>query len=200
MKPLARTEKLVVREIGDGLQIWDEEQRQEFELHAVTAAVWRHADGQRTVAELAELVAQQLGMAADEDLIWAALDRLADARLLAARLAPPAAQPFSRRNLLRRVGVAAALAVAAALPATPAAGQTGGQQEQNQKQQEQKQKQGQEQKQKQQEQKQKQGQEQKQKEQKQKSPREQNQKQQEQKQKQPGGEQKQKEQKSKQRP
>jgi hypothetical protein len=116
MKPLARTEGLVIRESADGLRIQDTLENQEYKLHRITAAVWRNANGLRAIADLAELVSRQLGLTADEERIWAALDRLADAKLLVARLAPPAGgQHLSRRTLLRRLGLAAAVALPAVL-------------------------------------------------------------------------------------
>lgn len=58
--------------------------RGEVQLRGVAAAVWRQADGARSVEELAAAVN------ADVSAVWAALDELGDAELLSERVAPPA--------------------------------------------------------------------------------------------------------------
>jgi hypothetical protein len=58
--------------------------RGEVQLRGVAAAVWRQADGARSVDELAAAVN------ADASAVWAALDELGDADLLSERVAPPA--------------------------------------------------------------------------------------------------------------
>ena len=59
-------------------------QRGEVQLRGVAAAVWRNADGARSVAELAAAAG------AEESSVWAALDELGDADLLSERVAAPA--------------------------------------------------------------------------------------------------------------
>jgi len=58
--------------------------RGEVQLSGVAAAVWRQADGARSVEELAAAVN------ADVSAVWAALDELGDADLLSERVGPPA--------------------------------------------------------------------------------------------------------------
>ena len=77
-------------------------------VDAVTGYVYAHADGTRTVAELAAGMHAAGVAAADVTLVHEALDRLADAGLLAERVAPPAG--VSRRVLLQRLVGGSALA------------------------------------------------------------------------------------------
>jgi hypothetical protein len=108
----------VVRDLADEVVVYDKERHQAHCLNRTSAFVFRHADGQRSAADIAAL----LGPGADEDLVHAALDQLAAAGLLEAGPAP-AASPASRRDVLRQVGLGAAAlapAVASLLVPTPA--------------------------------------------------------------------------------
>lgn len=58
-------------------------QRGEVQLRGVAAAVWRQADGARSVEELAAAVNAEVSS------VWAALDELGDADLLSERVGPP---------------------------------------------------------------------------------------------------------------
>ena len=114
----ARATGLVVRDLTDEVVVYDKERHQAHCLNRTSAFVFRHADGRRTAADIAAL----LGPGADEDLVHTALDQLAAAGLLEAGPAPAASAP-SRREVLRRVGLGAAVlapAIASLLVPTPA--------------------------------------------------------------------------------
>jgi hypothetical protein len=76
--------------------------RGEVQLRGVAAAVWRQADGSRSVEELATAVN------ADVRAVWAALDELGDADLLVERAAPPAGVHESVQREVVFTGEAAA--------------------------------------------------------------------------------------------
>jgi Coenzyme PQQ synthesis protein D (PqqD) len=125
MKPLARTEGLVVTELPDELLVYDLERHRAHCLNPTAALVFKHCDGRRSVAQIARILRRELDMdpPADEGLVWLSLERLERARLLEERPAAPAAAPgYSRRELVRRVGLAAATlpVVATILAPTPA--------------------------------------------------------------------------------
>lgn len=84
MHPRALVEGFVVEESAAGL-VLRHAQREVVRLTGVAAAVWRHADGLRSVDALAALVG------AEVDAVWRALDELAEAELVVARVAMPAA-------------------------------------------------------------------------------------------------------------
>ncbi len=118
MRPLARLDDLVVRDLRDEVVVYDTRSHQAHCLNRTAAFVFRHADGRRTAAQIAVL----LGPGADEGLVHAALDQLSEAGLLEAGPAPAAPGP-SRREVLRQVGLGAAVlapAVASLLVPTPA--------------------------------------------------------------------------------
>jgi hypothetical protein len=94
MHPRAIVEGFEVEVTATGL-VLRHRQREALQLSGVAAAVWRHADGLLSVDELAVLVG------AEVDAVWLALDELADAELVVARVAPPAAsRGMSRRDVL----------------------------------------------------------------------------------------------------
>jgi len=118
MKPLARREGLLIRELPDELLVYDQADHRAHCLNRTAATVFRHADGTRTAAEIARLVAPE--GADGEPAVAEALARLAEAGLLERR--PPLASP-SRREALRRVGLGAAVllpAVASVVVPSPA--------------------------------------------------------------------------------
>jgi hypothetical protein len=122
MKPRARTEGLIVRELPDELLVYDLESHQAHCLNRTAAVVFEHCDGRRSVAQIARILRRKLDVhaPADESLVWLSLERLAGARLLEEREAAPAAP--SRRELVRRLALVAATLplVATVLAPTPA--------------------------------------------------------------------------------
>jgi hypothetical protein len=70
--------------------------------------VWLHADGRVGVAELATLLAEKLGMPAEEAVVQLALEQLGRRHLLEQPIEPLAGQArLSRRDVLKKLAVAA---------------------------------------------------------------------------------------------
>jgi len=131
--PIARREQLVVTELGDELLIYDLRAHQAHCLNRTAALVWQHCDGRRDIPALAQTLTRVLPFTVDEDMIRLALRQLSRRKLLAAPLAP-ALMPesgtaqISRRVMMRRLGVAAAIAlplVTSIVAPTPAEAQSG---------------------------------------------------------------------------
>ena len=121
MKPVARREGLIFRELPDELLVYDTVRHQAHCLNAPAALVFKHSDGKTGVKELAQRLRRELGGSADEAWVWLALERLDQAHLLEEGLSTPAHAP-ARREMLKRFGRAAALPVVISLLApTPAA-------------------------------------------------------------------------------
>jgi hypothetical protein len=107
--PKARAAGLVVREIADEVVVYDLERHRAVCLNRTAALVWKHCDGRTSVAGLSRLLAPELGSPGAEELVWLALEQLGRDRLLEERVARPAALAgVSRRELVRRLGLAAA--------------------------------------------------------------------------------------------
>lgn len=130
-RPLARQDGIHTEEVEDGLLVYDESRDTAHSLNRTAAIVWRSCDGKRDVADLVGVLADELGEAADEDLVRVAVHDLAANGLIegAAERDREAAR-LSRRRFIRRAGTVSAAALS--LPVVhsivapdPAAAQTG---------------------------------------------------------------------------
>jgi hypothetical protein len=120
MRPVARRDGLLIRELPGELLVYDLERHRAHCLNRTAAAVFRHADGTRTASDLALVVAPEAAPEAGVSLVELALGQLGGAGLLEDVSAAPG---LSRRELVRRAGIAAALllpAVASVVAPTPA--------------------------------------------------------------------------------
>ena len=120
--PPARRDGLLVQAIDDEVIVYDTERHKAHCLNRTAAAVWEHCDGQTTVAEVARRLAREFEAPIDQTAVWLAVEQLQKAHLLTEAPQPPSG--LSRRDVLKRLGVAAALAVPLVTTiVTPAAGQ-----------------------------------------------------------------------------
>jgi hypothetical protein len=111
-RPCARGAGLVVREVADEVLIYDLESHKAVCLNKTAALVWRACDGQKTVRRIARDVAAETGEAVPEELVWLALEQLGRDHLLDARVSRPVSvERMTRRELMRRLGLAAAIAL-----------------------------------------------------------------------------------------
>ena len=116
MTPHARSERLVVEEVGGELLVYDLERDQAHCLNAETSFVWRNADGNRSVSQLVEIAGQHFRNDIDEATVLSALESLSDAHLLAHPVSRAAdADRQSRRQMIKRVSLAGGIAAAAAI-------------------------------------------------------------------------------------
>jgi hypothetical protein len=124
MKPAARRTRLVVRELPDELVVYDLDRHQAHCLNRTAASVFRGADGTRSLDDLGLLLGDGLDLAERGVAVRMALDLLGQAHLLEGGEARwPAPGDLSRRSVLRRAGLGAALllpAVASVVVPTPA--------------------------------------------------------------------------------
>jgi hypothetical protein len=112
MRPDARRDGLLFEEVGDELVIYDLQRHRAHQLNRTAALVWRHCDGQKTIAELTQIVQDGLDPAIQEALVRQALEQLGRARLLQEPLPRRAgAARLTRRQALRKLGKTAALAL-----------------------------------------------------------------------------------------
>src|ERR1700733_1989757 len=128
--PRARQDGLLVETVGEQLLLYDQNTHTAHCLRPVAACLWRHCDGERDVAELANLAG------ASEDRVADALHELREKDLLAAEpeLMQSTIPGVSRLEAIVRVaryGAAAAagsmiVSATAATPAMASSGETPG--------------------------------------------------------------------------
>ena len=113
MTPCARREGLVVRELPDEVLIYDRDRDKAHCLNQTAALVWKYCDGKPTVPTIARQLERDLETKPiDEKVVWYALSQLSKDHLLEDSVVPPAMlAAMTRREMVRALGVAAAIAV-----------------------------------------------------------------------------------------
>lgn len=110
--PRMRVEHLVVDELKDEVLVYDLDRHQAHCLNQTAALVWKACDGRRTPAAIAAHLNRQSEKTFDEELVWLALGQLRKLRLLDEQFAlPPRFAGMSRRQMIRKLGIAAAVGV-----------------------------------------------------------------------------------------
>jgi len=123
MRPVARRRGLVVRELRDEVVVYDRDCHQAHCLNRTAALVFRNADGHHTIPDLAAMLGAEDPEGVQETLVVLTLERLAEAHLMEGGPAAGSAPDLSRRAVMRRVGLGAAVllaVVASILAPTPA--------------------------------------------------------------------------------
>ncbi len=128
-RPLGRTNGILSESVDGEVLVYDQTRDMAFRLNQTAALVWRSCDGERTLAELVAIVAEEFGETVDEDVVLMALDTLSEHGLIASGYEERggSAVSLSRRRFFRRAGIAGGVALAApvvyslAVPAAAAA-------------------------------------------------------------------------------
>ena len=111
-RPLARKQDLLVRELPNEVLVYDRERDRAHCLNETAAFVWKRCDGRRTPKDIARLLSKEVNSAVDENIIWLALDQLADNNLLKRQASgSPSLAGINRRQMVRGLGLAAVVAV-----------------------------------------------------------------------------------------
>jgi hypothetical protein len=109
-QPQARNDRLVSSEISDELLLFDLQHKRIHCLNHTAARVWRACNGQRSVSQIAAEIAPETPESVDA--VWLALEQLSKSNLLVGEL-PQRPEPsgMSRRDLIRKLGTGAIIAV-----------------------------------------------------------------------------------------
>jgi hypothetical protein len=127
IRPRARTNRLVTRDLGDELLVYDLDRHKAYCLNQIAMQVFRHCDGKTTIPEMARRIGDAVSMPVSEDVVMLGLARLEKTHLLDSAVA----QGFriSRREILSTLGRAAVvvmpLVTAIAVPTSAQAQATG---------------------------------------------------------------------------
>jgi len=109
--PKAHQEVLVSTLGSDETVVYDMKTNKAHCLNATAAFVWQRCDGAQSVGDIARQFATQHQTAVDESVVWLALKQLDQARLLEGRVADDVFVDVNRRDVLKKLGVAAAIAL-----------------------------------------------------------------------------------------
>jgi len=114
--PQAREEGLITSELPDEVLVLDTGQNKAHCLNDFASSVWKRCDGKTTVKEMTLLLGRDFQKGITEEAVWLALDRLGKANLLTERLPLPGElSRLSRREAVRKFGLAAGLAMVASI-------------------------------------------------------------------------------------
>jgi Coenzyme PQQ synthesis protein D (PqqD) len=112
IRPLARAQGIVVQTLPDEVLVYDLERHKAHCLNRTAALIWKHCDGQTSVAEMLQLMQQQSKTPVPEAVVWLALRQMGRAHLLAEPIrTSESGDRMSRREVMRRLGRGAAVAL-----------------------------------------------------------------------------------------
>jgi hypothetical protein len=111
--PRARQEGILVQEMLHEVLLYDTKRHKAHCLNPTAALVWKHCDGRTSVEEITRHLETSTGTTVDEDVVWCALTQLEKDHLLEEKVAswPVEMNHISRRELVRRLGIGAAIAI-----------------------------------------------------------------------------------------
>jgi hypothetical protein len=116
MKPLARKKNVIIEELPGETVIFDKKNNKVHCLNAIAVAVWANANGKRSIADLAKIVAAESGNPCDEALVESAVNQLAGASLLEEANTE---KLLSRRDVGRKLAMAGSCAALVATITAP---------------------------------------------------------------------------------
>ncbi len=104
--PRSVQQHITTQQVGAETLVYDELRHRAFCLNASSSAVWRLADGTRTVAEISAAASEELRASLSEELVWYAIEELLrDGLMEAASSSAKTVRAISRRAMLQRLGV-----------------------------------------------------------------------------------------------
>ncbi|MBC7912340.1 MAG: PqqD family peptide modification chaperone [Pyrinomonadaceae bacterium] len=109
--PRRRENGIVAQEISDEVLVYDLDTHKAHCLNPTAALVWRKCDGKTSVRNIALLVGQELNASVNDEVVWLAIDQLERRHLIEKRPAQLPPPGLSRREVMRRLGLATAVAL-----------------------------------------------------------------------------------------
>jgi hypothetical protein len=110
--PSLRAAALIVKDLPDEVLVYDKVSDKAHCLNQTAALVWRACNGQRMPAEIARKLTSELDANVSEDTVLLALEQLEKINLLERyETAPASFAGLSRRQMVRTLGLAAAVAL-----------------------------------------------------------------------------------------
>jgi hypothetical protein len=102
----------LARPLDDELMVYDARTHRGHCLNQTAAAVWMACDGRTTITKITRDLQETVNSGIDQRVVWLALTKLENAGLLLKGTAiPDEFRGLSRREALRKIGVAGAIAL-----------------------------------------------------------------------------------------
>ncbi len=110
--PVSRKDNLVVQEMDREILIYDLNDNKAFCLNETSMLIWQACDGEKSTAEISQIISKKLNTPANEDLVWLALDQLKKENLIenGNQLRNNFAG-MSRREVIKKVGLGTMIAL-----------------------------------------------------------------------------------------
>jgi hypothetical protein len=119
--PKARKDKLIAREFGDEVLIYDRRRDKALCLNRTAALVWQHCDGRTSIEQITDRLGKEISREfetpIDERLVWYAIrqlkreDLLEDQVEIPRRVLASMNGHLNRRQVMRVLGITAIVAV-----------------------------------------------------------------------------------------
>ncbi|HEX8185100.1 MAG TPA: PqqD family protein [Blastocatellia bacterium] len=109
--PEARTQGLVVQHLADELLVYDQDRHKAHCLNETAALVWQRCDGRSSVSDIARELSREVEQEVGQEVVWLAVEQLSKTHLLKEGVEAVARGGVSRREVIRRLGVGAAIAM-----------------------------------------------------------------------------------------
>ncbi len=110
--PAVRQEGLLVRELNDETLVYDLHRHKAHCLNSTAALIWKYCDGQTSESDIARIIEGEQGTPVDPDVVRFGLLQLRRTHLLEQQIPQtPVGTELSRRDLIKRLGAAAAVAL-----------------------------------------------------------------------------------------
>ncbi|MBD2482469.1 PqqD family protein [Planktothrix sp. FACHB-1365] len=124
MIPVARTENLLLQDIGNELIIYDQVNNSSHCLTPLAVRVWELSNGQNTVNDIAKKLEKEFNLPADSDvdmrgLVWLTLEELERYSLIQEYLRQPATNVIagmSRRKVIKTATLVGGFAIGSMFP------------------------------------------------------------------------------------
>ncbi len=109
--PRMRKQRLIIDELADEVLVYDLDRHKAHCLNQTAALVWKLCDGRTMPRAIARHLQRELDQPFSEDLVWLALRQLNRSHLLESVSLPTQFAGMSRREIVRAMGIAAAVSV-----------------------------------------------------------------------------------------
>ncbi|CAD5981199.1 hypothetical protein PCC9214_04763 [Planktothrix tepida] len=122
MIPVARTENLLLQDIGNELIIYDQDNNSSHCLTPLAVRIWELSNGQNTVNDIAHKLEKEFNLPADSDvdmrgLVWLTLEELERYKLIKEYRKEPIAIPnISRRKAIKTATLVGGFAIGSMFP------------------------------------------------------------------------------------